>query len=352
MKQIFTLAAAMMAFAITANATVWRLNNRPGTNRDFTSLQEAHDAVFQGHQVVQPGDTLYLEASSGSYGNLVATKKLVIIGAGFFLTQNPESQADINTSIVGTITFNNGSQGSSISGCSITNILVNTSDIVIERNYIYIASENSHALRLNANNINNIIIRNNFIRNNNSSTSSHSSRYIGNCITAAHSGINNVIIKNNYLQVHSIHSHKRPLELGSGFSGIIENNVLFGNTTVHNSFFNNNILREGSFSKSNTVWHHNIGSADQFGNQNGNQHFVNMDGVFIGVGSSDARWQLKEGSPAIGAGVDGVDCGMFGGEFPYILSGIPRIPAIYQLDINVDNLNQEIEVEMSVKSRN
>jgi len=352
MKKILLFATVMMAFAITANATVWRLNNRPGTDADFSLLQEAHDAELYGNIIVQPGDTLYLEASSGSYGNLIATKKLIIIGAGYFHNENPNTQADFNASNVGVITFNDGSQGSGISGCSITNIVVNTSEIVIERNYVYISSTNSHAVRLNTNNINNIIIRNNFIINNNSSTSSYASQYIGNCITALQSGINNVIIKNNYLQVHSIYHTKKALELNSGFSGVVENNVIFGHAVVNNCAFNNNILRNGDFTKTNTTWYHNIANDNQFGDQYGNQQYVGMLDVFIGMGTTDGKWQLKPNSPAIGAGVNGIDCGMFGGDFPYILSGVPAIPTIYFLQMGVDNVNQQIEVEMNVKSRN
>ncbi len=347
MKQILLLVTVMMAFAITTHATVWRLNNRPGTNADFTSLQQAHDAVFQGNPVVQPGDTLYLEASSGSYGNLIATKKLTIIGAGYFITENFETQADYNTSPVSTITFNNGSQGSSISGCSITNIVINTSEIVIQRNYIHLSASNTHCILFNSNNIDNVIIRNNYI-----SHGASTSNVSGYCITSNKDGVNNIIIKNNYLQVSSIHENRWPLNLSSGFSGIIENNVIYGNIVVHNCAFNNNILRDGSFNKTNTTWFNNIGNANQFGDQYGNQKNVNMMDVFIGTGSTDGKWQLKPDSPASGTGVDGVDCGMFGGGFPYVLSGIPAIPAIYQLNIEVDNLNQQIEVEMSVKSRN
>jgi len=342
----------MMALAITSHATVWRLNNRPGTDADFTSLQQAHDAELYGSTIVQPGDTLYLEASSGSYGNLNSTKKLTIIGAGYLSNENPNNQADFNTSNVGTITLNDGSQGSRISGCSITNIVVKTSEIVIERNYICISSSNSHAVLLDANDINNIIIRNNYIINNNPSTDNWHSAYIGNCITATNSGVNSVIISNNFLQVSRIHAMKRPLELGSGFSGIVENNVIWGHTIVNNCSFNNNILREGDFTKTNTTWYHNIGNDNQFGDQYGNQQYVALIEVFVNIGSTDGKWQLKPNSPAIGAGVNGVDCGMFGGDFPYVLSGIPAIPAIYQLDINLDNVNQQIEVEMSVKSRN
>ncbi|MFC2138715.1 hypothetical protein ACFLTE_11120, partial [Bacteroidota bacterium] len=56
---------------------------------------------------------------------------------------------------------------------------------------------------------------------------------------------------------------------------------------------------------------------------------VDMATVFEGTGSTDAQWQLKAGSPALGYGTDDADCGMFGGIDPYVLSGIPPIPAIY-----------------------
>ena len=49
--------------------------------------------------------------------------------------------------------------------------------------------------------------------------------------------------------------------------------------------------------------------------------------------SDDAKWKLKTGSPAIGAGVSGVDCGAFGGPTPYVLSGVPNLPHIYEATI-------------------
>jgi hypothetical protein len=57
-----------------------------------------------------------------------------------------------------------------------------------------------------------------------------------------------------------------------------------------------------------------------------------MSTVFIGTGSTDGKWQLKDNSPAKGAGTEGTDIGPFGGPKPYILSGIPNIPRIYFFD--------------------
>jgi hypothetical protein len=144
----------------------------------------------------------------------------------------------------------------------------------------------------------------------------------------------------------------RCLVLTSGFSGVVENNVIYGRNYVYNSQFNNNILRDGTFSKSNTTYYNNLSNSTQFGDEYGNQSNVNMLNVFLNEGSTDGKWQLKEGSPAIGAGVGGIDCGMFGGDFPYVLSGIPAIPSVYEFNHDIDYENQQIEVEISVKSHN
>ena len=88
---------------------------------------------------------------------------------------------------------------------------------------------------------------------------------------------------------------------------------------------------------------------------NGNQLNVNMNDVFVcytncAAFSADGRYQLKALSPAIGAGSNGEDCGMFGGTDPYVLSGMPPVPAIYYFNYNFNN--STINVDMKVKSHN
>ena len=67
----------------------------------------------------------------------------------------------------------------------------------------------------------------------------------------------------------------------------------------------------------------------------GNVGNVNMADVFVGFSnpagySTDGAWELKPEGPAIGAGEGGIDCGLFGGPLPYVLSGLPAIPRIYE----------------------
>ena len=72
-----------------------------------------------------------------------------------------------------------------------------------------------------------------------------------------------------------------------------------------------------------------------------------------GTYSNDGRYALKPGSPAIGAGAGGIDCGMFGGTNPYKLSGMPRIPAFYKLTApsNITSTNP-YTITFSVRSNN
>ncbi len=345
MKNFVLSFAIIMALAISSHATVWRVNNISGTDADFTSAQSAHN-----NQYVFNGDTLYIEPSTASYGDLTLTKELVIIGNGYWPAQNPETQANVNYSQLGTVTFNSGSQGSIIQGCRIYCIRLKTSEILIQRNYILYNEGQYASIYFESENLSNIIIRNNYLRNTWNKSDYYGSSEV---ISSSESGINNIIISNNYIVSATLdRTNVRSLVVASGFSGVVENNVIYGLNYVYNSQFNNNILRDGTFSISNTTYYNNICNSDQFGNEYGNQSNVNMLNVFLNEGSTDGQWQLKEGSPAIGAGMGGIDCGMFGGDFPYILSGMPAIPSVYEFNHDIDYQNQQIEVEISVKSHN
>ncbi|GAB4372155.1 MAG: hypothetical protein Kow0042_15340 [Calditrichia bacterium] len=116
-------------------------------------------------------------------------------------------------------------------------------------------------------------------------------------------------------------------------------------------------MMNGTFSGTNSPANinHNIGDANQFGTLYGNQVNVPMNTVFVDSGSvsTDGDWQLRSGSPAIGAGLNGEDCGMFGGTTPYILSGIPAIPTIYFFVApSSASGTQGLQVQIKAKSNN
>jgi len=334
MKKTILILSMLLLVTIQLNAKVWRLNNT-GADADFTTLQAAHNNSY-----VLAGDTLHLEASSGSYGDLTATKPLVIIGAGYFLSENADMQANLNSSKTGLITFNAGSEGSIIAGCECDIITIVTNNIIIEKNYIH----GSRAIILSGN-ISNIIIRQNYLIGGDVWNQTDAAIYCYRSIC------NNCFIYNNFIDMPD---NFYCIYVENGFSGNIFNNVLGKKISICNSVFNNNIMVSGTFTQSNCTYTHNIGNLTQFGSENGNQQNINMEDVFVGAtrNSSDGQWQLKSGSPAIGAGVGGIDCGMFGGDFPYHLSGLPSIPAIYYHQQTIDNVNQQLNITIKAKSHN
>jgi hypothetical protein len=324
-KSVFTTIVLAIFMATVSNAAVWRVNNVTGSGAHFAGINEANNSTM-----VQPGDTLYIEPSATVYAQATLTKQLTIIGNGYFLSENSETQANTNTSTINGISFQTGSSGSAIMGCVLNgSTYIYVSNIRIERNYFI------GQLGIWSNNLSNILVIGNF--------------FTAAIISSSYTGINNVLISGNLIE-RNISSPA--ISFGTEVSAVVENNVIQGIINISNSIFNNNILRAGSFNATNTAYYNNIGNDNQFGNQNGNQQYVDMANVFLGTGSSDGQWQLKPGSPAIGAGTGGQDCGMFGGPNPYILSGIPPIPAIYEYIQIYNTAVQEVEVTFSVKSNN
>lgn len=320
-----TVCALMIASAV--QATVWRVNNTAGSSAHYTSIQAAHDAATTVN-----GDTLYVEASSASVGALSTSKRLTIIGTGYFLGENPQTQASPLASYVDYIYFQVGSQGSKVMGLSIGYIYLYTSDIFINRCYIYTSSYPIYAV---SNGVSNIIISQNYLY----------SYYYWNPAVYFPYSASNILVSNNFIY--------GSISTIANFSGIITNNVIYGELGAHNAVYKNNIHRFGGFTPNNSVYTHNISYSTTFGTANNNQANVDMNSVFLGAtgNSTDGQWRLSATSPAIGAGENGVDCGMFGGPFPYVLSGMPNIPSIYYLNAPAVPSNT-IDVAIKAKSHN
>ncbi len=319
-------------------ARIWRLDKNDGNNPDFTTLA---DAVADAE--VLDSDTLYIAGHTDSYGAATIEKKLYIFGPGYFLDENPETQIMPISAYIGNVTFNYGSEGSMFTGfvCN-SKVTANADNVIIKRNYVF--GSGSQCLGGSGNNL---IIKHNYISNTYGSCCRFSLGVSG----------NNAIICNNYLE-----------RIGGGCAisasreAIIKNNVISGPIGISNTSFYNNIIVNGSWNatNSNNDVRNNIEYGillEGFPSENNNQSNVDMSTVFIGYPdqgdySTDGRWQLVEGSPAIDAGVSGEDCGMFGGNDPYVLSGIPAIPAIYFLDAaTTGSATSGLPVSIKVKSR-
>jgi hypothetical protein len=327
MKKIIMLAVCLTALTVlNSSAKIWRVNNA-GSPADFTTIQAAHDVA-----TVSAGDTLHLDPSGVSYGALVSTKKLIILGPGYFLNENTNQQANPATAIIEMFTLNAGSDGTIISGLTILTTQanhINTGNITVSRNK-FAGSIYGYS---------NVIISGNYGIN-----------LISSDATSAEL-ITNIFILNNYLSNASFNTQ---------FSGVIANNIFSHHSNPVNYFtIKNNICPNADGSpvfngNSNTISNNISASGVGFPAGNGNQNEVNMSTVFVGSSgnSTDGQYQLKTGSPAIGAGANGEDCGMFGGNTPYHLSGLPKIPSVYLLTAPSNSNGNTLPVTISVKSNN
>lgn len=377
MKTIFNTVSvlALVLISVAASATVFRVNNQPGVDADFTTATSAISSA-------QVDDTLYFEGSPISYGDMSLNKRLVIIGSGYFLTDNDSTQAIPSSSRFDRLTISSAAAGSVISGIQVentssstssnTNYMVNVdaSDVQLIRCYFRHSAPGSssffgYTVRV-ANGRNNVLISQCFIRQDRVTTSTFNSYTTGALEIGA--SCQSIILANNILKLGNkttsyINFSQRALAMAASSSAVIVNNVFIGRVQVYNSIFANNIQIIGSNTPSQSfevssdfpnVVQNNIGSDVQFGTSSGNQSNVNMTDVFTyGPGNEniDNHYQLKVGSPALSAGVTGEDCGAFGGENAMKLSGLPGIPAIFQTIVPaVGNTTDGLNITLDAKS--
>ena len=312
---------AICGIASSASAKIWQVNSNSGVTVDFATVQAAHDGAASG-------DTLYVAGSPTTYGDLTAEKTLYIFGPGYFLDENPGNQASNVSCTIGTVNFNAGSERTQMSGTTVDGVMtVNTDNIAVLRNRISVGQV------LTGTNVANLTFGQNYVSN-----------------LSVGSGSNNILIFNNFFTQSLLSPVSSSAEV---VSNVFTNSI----QAVSNSTVRNNIVistsATGPFTGTGNEVSNNIGGGAEFGTENGNQSNVDMSTVFVATGSTDGKWQLAVGSPAIGAGFNGVDIGMFGGSTPYVLSGIPAIPTIYSFDAPaIGTTGGGLAVNMSIKSRN
>lgn len=320
----------LMCLGQNVRANIWRVNNNAIYTQNcthcFSSIQSAVNSVS-----VLPGDTLHVEASNVNYAGVTFTKKLVIIGPGYFLNENGVLQQNqLGATVYGNVTFNAGSEGTTMLGMIISggsandNVLIHVNDIAIKRCYVkgYIAFSNSNV-------ISNILITQSYIK-----ESVYASNYFN------YATVNNLVVLNNYLGYDII--------LGSTYNrchGIFAQNVVNGAIEGSSGMnYYNNIIT-GNFIESNNSTsnvHDNIftGSIPTW-LSTGTNHSVPYATVFVSNGTSDGIYKLNSSGTCAAcyqgfhaSGTNNVEMGMYGGLTPYILSGIPDVPTIYKLQNN------------------
>ncbi len=332
MKHHLLFTVAILLLSTSLDATVWRVNNRPGTDADFTNLQAAINGAASG-------DILYIEGSPDSYGNGNMNKTLTIIGSGYWLNENDPTQAYKESSKVGYLYLGSAAQGSLIMGLEFIwsaygnapTIQLWSDNITFKRNHMSSTTTGpsgiASAIAFYGDRTD-VVIEQNWLQATASTAGNAVAVYIN-------SNVINCNIENNFIHVASGgHAIYQDIE-DETTSLIITNNVMWGDLTTYYSAHYNNILLEGVYTAgTDDATSNNLCNGTQYPNINSNQQSVDMSTVFVDYTLLiDNGYILKAGSPAIAAGMGGVDCGAFGTNDPYVLSGLPPIPSIISFEM-------------------
>jgi len=354
MKKFFLLGVAATLISSLSFATIRRVGyfGPAVAGVDYPNFQAAHDASTAG-------DTIMMHPGS-KFGTVTMSKKLVVIGPGYFLSQNAALQANTTSmdSTTGKIDINNANaSGSSFLACTFPYDAVDISGINVSNlSFINcwfngIASGNNYWGINFSENINNFLFQKcvfkaGAIAPKNATAVATNISFINSIFYSTFNSSTNYIFFFNSNLPHS---------------GLIQNCVFNQGQNAPMRLnlngtwaINNSITNADNFTGSGISFQNNIGTSTQFPSGNGNLQNQTWANIFTLIGSTDAQYILKAGSPAIGAGIGGTNCGIFGGTTPYKLGGIPSVPTIYALTSpqgNTPTVNT-VQINLSTRSNN
>lgn len=309
----------------------------------YQNLQAAHDAASDD-------DIIYVEPSNGFYTGFTCNKRLTIIGNGWAdsygnITPNPPTNT--LSSYIGTVIVNDGSQNSKFLGLTFHegNNRVNAPYISFERcRFLY----GGWAIEFGSSS--GIVFGNNAIFKNCRMSYGFN---VPNSTNPLGPGIGCII--RNCISNASLSSGLR--------NAVITNNICSAIGDPKNSSITNNISTHPSAqavsdpTNSNSVSNNLSVYSDGLPVGNGNVNGADLSTIFLSSSPNgntpDNEYQLAANSPAISIGVGGINAGVFAGNTPYIISGLPPIPIITNFTTSgVGNNSVPLQVRVTVRGNN
>ena len=362
---VLFLALNFISPSLGLGQNIINVNNIGSNTGDYTTLQEAVDSA-------SAGDVIYLYPSSTSYGSATINKQVTIIGPGYWVQSNPSLGilTYIANGVADNITLMAGADGTYITGVDFNYLsMEGVNNVVISRNRV--------RNRIYMKNTSNVIVEGcyfDLVGDYQGSTADENWLHL-----SAHTNNSSMIVRNNIFYAYTFASgncgygySSRWLDniyIGPTSSAIVENNIFRDRCHFNNSIVRNNIFlmtdqyancadNPISYDASSCNIKYNVLVKNQTGLDTTNIVGVDVNTLFEGYPtqgsrSFDDRFMLKAGSPAIGAGAGGIDCGVYDGVSPYRLSGLPFIPVVYELNgPSQGTASQGIDVTVKVRSNN
>jgi len=327
------VAVALLALtATTATARSWRINSDATKGADFADINAAMNS-----DEVQAGDTLYLDPGCQLTATQNVTKRVSIVGCGYYLN----AAVYLPATIKGTLYLK--AQGCKIEGANISGTTyVQASNVTIERcctkdiipsgtalyavirqcyvNDAHVGPKNTKNVNWNYWTVENCIIL-------------HNDTY--GCI----SDLSYATIRNNYLREGNSNTNT----INRCDNGIITNNIVLNTGNTGSNYYEptNSIIKNNIFSRTaDTNYPDNVFLGGKA---------VEQD-IFTLEGTNDQRYTLKADSPARGVATDGGDCGPYGGATPYVVSGLPKgHPYYLQYGVSSHAENGKVNVNLKIQ---
>ncbi len=347
MKKLNLFFVAILFFAISANAQIITVDNNPNSGAMYDNLQTAIDAANEG-------DTLFVSGSNTSYGDITINKSLILIGSGY----NTDNQYDFSTQINDLYFVNDADPTNPSNSLVIGFIMVgifpsnnpNIDNITFKRNKIqsiYAGSSPKNNWQFVNNVINNIAIQDNYP---------------------------NLVFRNNIIIIEQNGQIK-----AQGGSIIFTNNIIIGNKDAfwYTQYitFQNNIFYYCDLGVSspytdyciftNNISYGHANSSFSYGTNTATGNIEATDPLFVNTGTYSETYEyiddynVQGGSPAIGAGTDGTDIGIYGGLYPFPVGGnatyttspMPAIPQIMQMIINNSVVPEDGVIDIHIEGQ-
>lgn len=344
-------AAALLALAgTTARATVRIVDNNVNAATPYSVIDSAIKASA-------PGDTVYVQASPTSYGNVNIDRRITLIGAGYDITG---TQHNLNSKVGGiyldsTIVFGPvAPRGTKIIGLDASYVSAdqadNISSVSVERCRVSSVSISNPYWRV----VNCIVSSISMSSNSSSRLGGHYAFISNNIITSTVYGfgatMTGVVITNNFFH-------------GSDFiytcrNTVISNNIFWfsSGTTPFSGTLNSTFSNNLHFGTS-TLTLPPAGNSGGGNMANTNPQFVNvpLSSAFSTTDIPTYNFGFQTGSAAINAGSDGTNIGPSGGGYPMsVFTGAPQLPQMQELNIlnPVVNLNQPLNINFKARKMN
>lgn len=350
MKKTILLSALFICTISSLKSTVYTVSNNtalPGSPGQYTTVAAAMSAASNG-------DTIYIQPSATTYGNITVTKSLTFIGAGYY----PQTTSGLKSE-VGNVSFGNGSSNSKLLGLYVNGSIgmSNTfavSNYTVSRCFVFDANFGVGTPTPSGN----ILFENNI----------HYAGYVVFSPNATNTIQNNLFMSGNSSYLAGSNSITTDYVRNNTFlcgtspiidlkNDVVENNIFysnFPNTSNATNTFNNNYV----FGSSTIPYGTNVGS----GNVSNTTPTWNVFTCGMSLANlpqiNSYDWRPVSGHACINGGTDGTDIGMTGGASPmyrypapYPLTGEPAIPQVREVTIPVSSVPAGGTLNINVKAR-